>query len=332
MFEPPYAGIADWIKEGMVIPFLGAGVNTRPAKQTGWKLGDPYLPRGAELSLHLARLNTFPASSKAELKDLAKVASYGAEILGRPWLRKSLRTVFDQDYPPCDIHTYLASIDTPLLIVTTNYDDLTERAMRAAGRPYHLVVHPTDRPDIPSSVLWWQPGADEPEVKAANTLELVPGSETIIYKMHGTVHRPRPSSVPEAPPTGPRYRIFASGPARYDSYVITEDDYIDFLAGMTSSSVIPIHFMDYFQQSQFLFMGYGLNDWNFRVVLRKLQSVLPATKGAVEARPGPSWAIQHRPSPLESKLWKSRGVEIFDMRIEEFIARLQCTADGGGAS
>ena len=90
--------------------------------------------------------------------------------------------------------------------------------------------------------------------------------------------------------------------------------------------------MDYFQQTQFLFMGYGLNDWNFRVVLRKLRAIFPTATGVAypAQQSGPSWAIQHRPSPLETKLWESRGVKIFDMRINDFVAKLSATEAARG--
>ena len=36
----------------------------------------------------------------------------------------------------------------------------------------------------------------------------------------------------------------------------------------------------------------------------------------------PSWAIQHEPSELERKLWEKRKVNIFDLRVDEFIDKL----------
>ena len=79
-------------------------------------------------------------------------------------------------------------------------------------------------------------------------------STTVIYKMHGTVDRVRDDG---------------------DSYVITEDDYVDFLSRMTSHNAIPSLFMRHFRRRHFLFMGYGLGDWNVRVVLKNLKRLLP---------------------------------------------------------
>jgi hypothetical protein len=38
--------------------------------------------------------------------------------------------------------------------------------------------------------------------------------------------------------------------------------------------------------------------------------------------PDPSWAIQLHPSMLEKKLWDRRHVNIYDMAIDDFVARL----------
>src|SRR5262249_28460273 len=149
------------------------------------------------------------SNDEHDLADLAKVASYFAEIVARRHLCQRLTELFDQDLEPCSIHTYLATIDTPLLIVTTNYDELTERAFAKAGRPYDLVVHPTDRKELAASVFWWRHGADKPEPVEPNSLQIDLAATTVIYKMHGSVDR----------------RLH-----QWESYVVTEDDYVDFLA------------------------------------------------------------------------------------------------------
>jgi hypothetical protein len=342
---PPTPNIALRLEGGHVVPFLGAGVNTRPDPAAVWKKGAPFLPRGAELSEYLARMNGFPSDDPIDRHDLAKVASYAVEASGRGALRDNLRAVFDRAYEPCAIHDYLASVPANLLIVTTNYDDLTEVAFRRAGRQFHLVVHPTDRQDAEAAVLWWRPGSDEPEEVAPNSLRLKPGEAPIIYKMHGTVYRHpggradligAPGQVGEvlagaavgagagelAEPVEP---VEPPRPDRWDSYVITEDDYVEFLSRMTAQTVVPSHFIQHFQRSQFLFLGYGLNDWNLRVVLRNLRRVLPRGAGAAESPPrstGPSWAIQYRPSLLETRLWEAREVDIYDMDIDGFVSAL----------
>jgi hypothetical protein len=138
---------------------------------------------------------------------------------------------------------------------------------------------------------------------------------TVLYKMHGSIDR-----------LGKR-----------DSYVITEDDYVDFLSRMTDQKAVPMCFMRHFRERHFLFLGYGLNDWNLRVILKNLRTVLPVgeAKSDPSTTPVPaaepdgededlrSWAIQFAPSDLERELWGARRVKIYDRDINEFVRRLR---------
>jgi len=308
MPDPPYGEIADLLKAGQVVPFLGGGVNlgARPPGEIWNERVGSYLPTGSELSRFLAGKSNFPSAEQHDLTDLSKVASYFVETAARRRLRERLHEVFDHDFLPCEIHTYLAQIPSPLLIVTTNYDDLAERAFAKAGHDYDLVVHPTDQKALDASVLWWKHGAKEPVAVPPNELLIDLKTTTVIYKMHGTVDRLL---------------------RKYDSYVITEEDYVDFLSRMTGNTAVPAVFMRHFRSRHFLFLGYGLRDWNLRVVLRNLKTVLPAAPRSAtdeeEDEELRSWAIQFQPSPLEVELWNARKIKIYDLSIDEFVRRLR---------
>lgn len=306
--EPPYGDIADLLSTGRVIPFLGAGVNfgTRPPQNVWDEKQVTFLPNGRELSQFLADKIRFPAEKEQDKNDLAKVASYFVEASGRKRLRERLSEIFDRDFTPCEIHKYLAAISAPLLIVTTNYDTLTEQAFQQAGRPYDLVIHPTDRKDVEASVLWWPHQAEKPEAVPPNQLFIDLQTTTVIYKMHGTVDR----------------RLH-----KWHSYVVTEEDYVDFLARMSGQTAVPALFMRHFRTRNFLFLGYGLNDWNLRVMLKNLCAPLPdsGSDEEVDAEDDDlrSWAIQYKPSLLEAELWNKRKINIYDVDINEFVSQLR---------
>jgi LysM repeat protein len=315
--DPPYGEIGDMLMAGQVVPFLGAGVNVgaRPSHVAWNEKTAPFLPTGAELSRYLAHKVSFPSTDNHDISDLAKVSSYFVEALGRPRVRERLRQVFDRPYPSCEIHKYLAEINAPLLIVTTNYDDLMEQSLNETGRAYDLVVHVTDRKDQDASVLWWEHGKPEPKAIPPNELEIDLTQRTVLYKMHGSVDRR----------------------AKRDSYVITEDDYVDFLSRMTDKKAVPMRFMRHFRERHFLFLGYGLNDWNLRVILKNLRTTLPPEEAKIETGAMPihavemtddeedlrSWAIQFAPSDLERELWGRRKVNIYDRDINQFVRRLR---------
>jgi hypothetical protein len=339
----PYREISDLLRQGKVIPFIGAGANlgNRPPGARWNENTTSFLPKGDELSNWLAAIISFPPDEPSD--DLAKVASYFAVESGRTRLIERLQTVFHKrEYMPCDIHYLLAELAKsaelapgvdasvlpefnlsgaeeakPLLIVTTNYDVLTEIALQDLGCSYDLVVHPTDNIERAGSVMWWKHGADKPEWVRPNELPIDLNTTTVVYKMHGS-------------------GFHAKG--AIDSYVITEDDYIDFLSLMMSQQAIPKLFMSHFYTRQFLFLGYGLRDWNFRVMLKNLtgkaelispspqpeteQSALAegTREGSNQLRPElTSWAIQKDPSHLETRLWFKRDVSLFPEDINLFV-------------
>jgi hypothetical protein len=111
---------------------------------------------------------------------------------------------------------------------------------------------------------------------------------------------------------------------KWDNFVITEEDYIEFLSRMTANKAVPSLFFEHFRTRSFLFLGYGLADWNLRVILRNLTKFLPAkSAGGDDEEMLPSWAVQYRPSELEIKLWERRNVSIFDLAIDEFVVKMR---------
>lgn len=295
--DPPYGTILGELLVGKAIPFLGAG-----ASRVGYVDGAAgFLPSGGALAEMLAQDARFPSRDLRDRQDLAKVASYYVDGSNRDALRRRLRGVFREDGSTCNaLHRLLARIapsaeqleaDTSrnyLVIVTTNYDTLLERAFQEAGKPYDLAVYPADNAEYRNAMLWWPYGASEPNTIRPNQLdEDEIGRNNLIYKIHGSVR-------PEA---------------KWDSFVITEEDYIQFLSRM--SSAVPAAFKRHFSAREFLFLGYGLRDWNMRVLLKEV-----TTSSKI------SWAILKEPSAFEERIWRRRNVDIYDVALEEFIGEM----------
>ncbi|HVH57703.1 MAG TPA: SIR2 family protein [Vicinamibacterales bacterium] len=287
--EPPYELIRDGLASGKVIPFLGSGVSlgSRSREQHWTSPTANFLPNAAELAEYLDRRSGYPSGAPS---DLTRVAQYFDGVAGRGGLDDELHAVFSKAYTPTPIHYHLAE-QPNLLIVTTNYDDLQEQAFREKKRPFHVVTY---RTGIPTFLFKEHDSAQSREVHA-NEMSLPVGDIPIVYKMHG-----------------------ACDPANneHDSYVITEDDYVDFLSRMTSQTAIPAVFAEPFRRSHFLFLGYGLRDWNLRVVLHKIWQNWPRRRYA-------SWAIQHRAERLEREFWSRRLLTIYELTLDHFLERLQ---------
>ena len=307
-FEPPYPVIFDRLSQGKVVPFLGAGASLVGRQDADeWTSAAPFPPRGAELSRLLAQKAAFASVSAdpQDQTDLLKVSAYYEQSSGRDALRDELHGVLARPFAPGPLHQMLASTSGLHLIVTTNYDTLLERAFAEVSRPFDLVVYPKDSDQTGSAILHWPAGAAEPRTLSPDDLQLDLEQTTVIFKMHGTIDdRSTPRPV-------------------YDNFVITEDDYIEFLSRMTSGTAVPKTFLRYFRGRSFLFLGYSLADWNMRVVLRNLGREFDAQsqRGGTTKH----WAIQHKPSAVEQWLWSARGVNVYDQQIEGFVKNLKGT-------
>ena len=291
--KPPYPLILNGLRGGRVVPFLGSGASlaARGTARTWTRESAEHLPSAGELAKHLAAMSQFPEDSGI---DLAAVAQYYGVVAGRTALRQELNAIFDGDFAFGPLHEFLASIPHPMLIVTTNYDDLLERAFQAQNRPFDIVVHTTDE-DLGDRLLLLRHGETKPTPVNPNKLDLDLTATSVIYKMHGAVDRRKLGS---------------------HQFVVSEDDYIDFLARMTKRKAIPAMFAEPFETRHFLFLGYSLRDWNLRVVLNRLRHNL---RGIT------SWSVQFQPSPLEVRIWQDRGVEVYDMTLDDFVQQLTAT-------
>ena len=306
--KPPCPLIARALAEGKVVPFLGAGASQSHRPRTGGWTPPPnacsFPPLGGELARHLAEYASYPDEDSAD--DLPGVSAYFEQVVGdRDGLRDMLREAFPAGgYRPGPLHHYLAAQPKPLLLLTTNYDDLLEQAMVAAGRDYHLLVRPADEPGL---LHWYPPGASQPQEAAIKSFNQTPEKlgAPIIFKLHGGID--------------------PHGKGR-DSYLITEDDYVDYLAGMRGSAGIPPVLERLMRRHNLLFLGYGLRDWNFRVMFRCL---LPESSAGDDERPRQSrraWAITESPGLVEEEIWGHKRVKFFDMRIEAFVEQLRATS------
>ena len=302
--EDHYWLVASRILAGKVVPFLGAGANLcgRPDGEP-WRLGR-YLPSGPELAEVLARRSRYPVPGDV---DLLRVSQYVDAVLGERALYEYLRSTFDADYPPTALHQLLAELPemlrrhgaAPMLILTTNYDDALERAFDTRGEQYDLLWYEAKKGAARGHFMHrGEHGAVA--IKRPNEYTALAAAErTAILKLHGAVDRSDPKG---------------------DSYVITEDNYIDYLTRGDISSQIPITLRDQMADSHFLFLGYSLRDWNLRVILHRIWG-----QQALDLK---SWAIQReqlnlKVSEIEQKLWADRGdVDVLYVPLGEYVEKL----------
>ena len=195
-----YAAVVRDLVENRVVPLLGAGVNLSEREPgTHWQRG-AELPSGGELAAYLAERFFYPRG--AGTLELLRVSQYVAVNDGTGLLYDELRKLFHHDYEPTRVHEFFAALPrllpplreaeappTHQLIVTTNYDDLLERAFVEAGVPFDAVWYIADGDS--RGKFWHRPWEGEPRQidhpEEYDGLDLQ--ERTVILKIHGAVDR-----------------------------------------------------------------------------------------------------------------------------------------------
>jgi hypothetical protein len=65
------------------------------------------------------------------------------------------------------------------------------------------------------------------------------------------------------------------------------------------------------RESDLLFLGYSMRDWNLRVILRQIWAEQGLSTGG--------WSIQREPSEVDLRFWARQGIEILDVPLEEWV-------------
>lgn len=305
--EDHYLTIAEKLAGGRLIPFLGAGANLCDRGEEVWAQGGPFLPNASELAGHLAARGRYPMH---EGLDLLRVSQYVEAARGEDELYLILREVFGSEYAPTSLHRLLAraakGLDAAglpqLLVLTTNYDDLVERAFADE--------------DIEYDVVWYEAKQGVPD--RGRFMHRPPGGKpTVIARPNKYTRLP---IVLERPAVLKLHGCLDRESATDDSYVITEDSYIDYFSGGDVGALIPIALSQRMTSNSLLFLGYSLRDWNLRVILNRLWG---SRKLQVK-----SWAVQRalsdpNQSKIEEALWDQReNVELVFCELDKYVKAL----------
>lgn len=311
--EDHYAAVAEKLAAGRMVPFLGAGANLCDRGELVWERGSPFLPSGAELATYLATRGRYP---EPDDHNLVRISQYLEAARGEDELYLYLREIFEPGYPPTSLHRLLATVarhlaDTGaphLVSITTNYDDLLEQALTDEGLEFDLVWYEAKtQSEAHGQFRHRAPGKRPVAISRPNKYKGLPIEleRPAILKLHGCTDRQS---------------------AENDSYVITEDSYIEYLSGGDIGALIPIALWQRLTSSSMLFLGYSMADWNLRVVLNR---VWGARKLA-----GKSWSVQREPpdqrvSKIEQTLWDTREmVDLVYCDLSEYVSQLAPLIEG----
>src|SRR5262249_27375263 len=219
-------------------------------------------------------------------------------------LYRVLHSVFETDCPPTSLHTFLAGLPALLrekgytrrhqLIVTTNYDDMLERAFTRAGVPFDLVSYEAEGER--RGKFWHWRGDDEPIlIELPNQYQAFSLEDrSVILKVHGAFVRTDPER---------------------DSYVITEDHFLDYLTRTDISNLLPVELARILRKSHFLFLGSRLPEWNLRVIFHRVWREQRLIYN--------SWAIPLSADAADRQFWLNRNVDTIHVSLKEYVEQLR---------
>jgi hypothetical protein len=233
----------------------------------------------------------------------------------------ALQESLTADSPPSKAHTFLAELPKKTeaigdhkecpLIVTANYDTLLEKAFQEAKEEYDLAIYMATGDDQTKFVhIKWD--STEPPEPIDIDHDDFPFNDdmslrrTLIVKVHGAV----------------TIRDYGWD----NNFVITEDNYIDYLTGGPIDQLVPKQIHARLNKSHPLFLGYDIRDWNLRVFLKRIWKSPPG----IQAR---SWAVQENPDELQKQLWTQTCgsyLTLFDEPVDQYIEGLDACLRGSG--
>jgi len=164
--------VAEAVRKQQCILFLGAGAHAPPPVESRFHYPKAQRPPfGAALSRELARdcdlEGRFPGEDVANLQ---RVALFYEIARSRRQLADAVHTAVHVDRRPSPMLHALAQLDFPL-VITTNYDQLFEMALTAAGKQPRVAIY---TPHLEATTDYRDPTPQSP----------------VIFKIHGDISRP----------------------------------------------------------------------------------------------------------------------------------------------
>jgi len=255
------------VKNNNCLPVVGAGASR------------PHIPPAKDMAAELLRIEKMNTgdrdpftddrdqplgdSEKRTLEDLAAVAEYLTVIhadgrypkyvIAELVKNKCANPLFGEHDP----HQALAALELPIY-VTTNYDNRMRLALESRKKT------------VETAFCRWNEDLQKPAYTTCLDRGFQPTREKpIVFHLHGQMEIP-------------------------ESIVASEDDYLDFLAEMALQRrqdlqsdptrpgarvpVLPPAIQNALATNLLLFVGYGVADTNFRVILRLLKTSLPSSR------------------------------------------------------
>jgi SIR2-like domain len=252
--RPELAAVAAHVAKESCILFLGAGVHRPPPD------GSPYVypeacapPTGRALAALLAAKSGYAdALPGQDPTNLARVTTFYDSTLGRPDLVAAIQEAVRDNRAPSPALRALAQLNFPI-VITTNYDNLFEDALTAAGKRFTRCIYSAS------------------DAVTTNDIRLggISGAAPFVLKIHGDVSDSSSLVVTE------------------DDYI----QFVLRMGDKEQVNPIPSGVRFALKSWPTLFIGYSLTDYNLRLLFKtmrwKVDRALFPMSYAVDPYPDP---------------------------------------------
>lgn len=262
---------------GKLIFFLGAAVHTNR-----W--------HGQEFYEEICRRNQIPWPRR----DRADAAQYAAD-LDRTELSKTVKSIIQANCAQvCRAHEFVAALSSklqqlkrdPVMIITTNYDAMTEAAFVAAGQPFHLFVYNHDGLHA-GRFLYRRPDGHEFAIRTPAAIQK-PLKEPVIVKLNGGID------------------LLGHW---LETFVVAGSDFEELSTRLPY--VLPQVVWDALKKRSILFLGHGLREPDVRSLVRRRKR---------EGAP-PSWAVHL--GKADVPYLQAIGIKLIEADVDTYLNRLE---------
>jgi len=253
------------------------------------------LPVGSQIASEWAEKYDYPMEDSYDLIRVAQFVAVTEDAMTpkeemRKKIKEQLKEVTTKYFEvPDEPHGLLADLPLPVYI-TTNYDDLMVRALKSRGKTPN------------QEICRWNKYLKRSERTSS---DFVPTPEKpLVFHLHGFYE------VPE-------------------SLVLTEYDYLDFLAAISmEQNLLPPRIQEAFTDSSLLFLGYRIADWDFHVLFRILAGYLEISTRrkhlSVQLVPGGvSEAQKGKAQKYLDRYFDELDIKVYWQDCREFAAELR---------
>jgi SIR2-like protein len=239
----------------------------------------------------------YPLDDRTELARVAQflaVRDYPARPIER--LVEEFESIQSPDFSdPYEVHSVLADLPVPVYI-TTNYDNFMSQAFEKKLM----------KRNVQSEYCRWRDGSNSSPSVFSGEYKPSPANP-VVFHLYGRIDEER-------------------------SLVLTENDYLQFLVNVTrSEKLIPPVIQGAITDGSILFLGYQLDEWDFRVLFHIIQSYLERalTKAHIAVQivptvqpPNPE-QVEKVTQYLNSYFEKTLYTRIYWGSCQEFVAELK---------